>query len=633
MNKSLSLLVSGCLTLASLPLLSASEISASIDGLNADDYALRLESRLSLRQTLVDASQRDLKAFEKELLAAAGAEQDWATRDWCLRMLELVGTKAAVRPLAALLQDPDPRVADLARRALSANPSRRAGSVLEKAMLKAPAAERGAYADALAYRGDRGAVRELAAVLKTGEADAALALGKIGGSTAERALRRAHADAEGPLQAAIEEALLDSGLDQVKLLAQLAESGASEGIRVAAFERLLTVNTKAGQELLDQALANAEAPEHAAFVRAAMASELSDGLVAQLATLAEADQVIVLDAIVELHLSRYETAVLGVLADSSETLRPVVVRTLGQVGSEASFQPLLELYLANDRDREVTAALARLQAPATDAGLLKTLQGDGALSDRVAALRLLAVRNTAGVTGLVNGYTGTEFAPELRSAAFRAMELVGDAESVRLLLAVVTGPDSPVKRQAQSSLKKLSANLAVPDYLWTEFYAPALQAAANDDRRRDVLAIVDGNSGPAAAEALQAWVLEDHSLKAAALNALRRWTDISGVDSWLAIAEAPAATAADVTTAKQSILRILGSTRTTGSFQEKVERSVAAMQAFADDADFKHKLLAIYNDKLAWQTRVHLLRLFPAFLEDPEIATEVQTLLDRAAFN
>lgn len=632
MNKSLSLLVSGCLTLAALPLLSASEISASIDGLNADDYALRLESRLSLRQTLVDASPRDLKAYEKELLAAAGPEQDWATRDWCLRMLELVGTKAAVRPLAALLQDPDPRVADLARRALSANPSRRAGSVLEKAMLKAPAAERGAYADALAYRGDRGAVRELAAVLKTGEADAALALGKIGGSTAERALRRAHADAEGPLQAAIEEALLDSGLDQVKLLAQLAESGASEGIRVAAFERLLTVNTKAGQELLDKALADAEAPEHAAFVRAAMASDLSDGLVAQLATLPEADQVIVLDAIVELHLSRYETAVLGVLADSSETLRPVVVRTLGQVGSDASFQPLLDLYLANERDRDVTAALARLQAPSSDARLLATLQGDGELSDRVAALRLLALRNTAGVTALVNGYTGSDQAPELRQAAFRAMELVGDAESVRLLLEVVTGPNTPVKRQAQSSLKKLSSNLAIPDYLWTEFYEPALQAAANDDRRRDVLAIVDGNSGPVAAAFLLDEVLRKQPLKAEAMSALARWTDISGVDAWISIGQAADANATEIDSAQRNIVRLLRSTRTAGSNQAKVEAAARALRAFAKDTEFRLQVLATYDRKLEWQTRAQLLRSFPDFVDDPDISHTVLDLLDRAEF-
>jgi hypothetical protein len=261
-----------------------------------------------------------------------------------------------------------------------------------------------------------------------------------------------------------------------------------------------------------------------------------------------------------------------------------VARALGEVGTDASYQPLLDRYLANPRDRAVTAALARLNAPSADRNLLATAREDGPVSERVAATRLLVLRNTDGGVELLNTFVGAAHPPELRAEAFRGLEVVGDFTSVRQLLQVVLN-DDPLKRPAQNSLKRLSANLGVPDPLWHECYAPALATAASDDRRRDVLAIIDGISGPAAAAWLQQVVIEDQPLRDDAMEALRRWTDISGVDAWLAIAQAENATAPAITAAKQTIVRILGSTRTTGLNPEKVQRAAKAMEAFADDPE------------------------------------------------
>ena len=134
MTKPLLLLVTCCGLLAAPA--QASSITASLNDLNADDFAVRQTARLDLRQTLVNASPSELKTLERELLANIGSEHDWATRDWTLRMLELVGSKAAVKPLTGLLRDEDPRIRDLARRALGAIPTRAAAAALEKAMLK-----------------------------------------------------------------------------------------------------------------------------------------------------------------------------------------------------------------------------------------------------------------------------------------------------------------------------------------------------------------------------------------------------------------------------------------------------------------------------------------------------------------
>lgn len=61
--------------------LSASDISAHLAQLNSTDYDARQAARLNLRQTLVNASSRDLPSYEAELIEAIGSDRDFATRD------------------------------------------------------------------------------------------------------------------------------------------------------------------------------------------------------------------------------------------------------------------------------------------------------------------------------------------------------------------------------------------------------------------------------------------------------------------------------------------------------------------------------------------------------------------------
>jgi HEAT repeat protein len=620
------LLACGCALVASL---GATPIAPLIADLNSSDYEARQTARLALRQTLVDTPAGERAPLERELLQAIEPGRDWETRDWCLRLLELVGTRAAVEPLARLLADPDPRIRDLARRALSAIPASQAIDALSQAARRAPAAERGAYADALAYRGDGRAVRGLVALLGQGSADAALALGKVGDRSARAALQKAHGRANAELKLAIEYALLNAGLTDRRLASQLVQSGQTPAVQIAAFGQLAELDSKAAALRLNAILAQPEDERRAPFLRHAMASaRLRDGVVARLRELPETDQIVVVDAIADLQLAQHEAAALNLFADASDTVSPTVARALGEVGTDASYQPLLDRYLANPRDRAVTAALARLNAPSADRNLLATAREDGPVSERVAATRLLVLRNTDGGVELLNTFVGAAHPPELRAEAFRGLEVVGDFTSVRQLLQVVLN-DDPLKRPAQNSLKRLSANLGVPDPLWHECYAPALATAASDDRRRDVLAIIDGISGPAAAAWLQQVVIENQPLRDDAMEALRRWTDISGVDAWLAIARAENATAPAIIAAKQTIVRLLGSTRTTGLNPEKVQRAAQAMETFADDPAFRREILAVYQGELHWQTRREIGLLFPAFLDDPAIAPQVQELLDR----
>jgi len=609
--------------------LAASDISAYIADLDSTDYEARQAARLDLRQTLVSATGAGVRRYERELHRAITADQSFATRDWSIRMLELVGTGASVKPLAALFNDPDPRIVDLARRALTAIPAGSADAALERALLEANPAQQAGFADSLAYRGKPRARNELDDLLAEGSVAAAQALGRIGSRSSKAALLDAHATATGEFKEAVELALIDAGLTD-ELARRLATTGQTPAIKLGAFDQLLELEADAAAVVLNAELQDPTSPLRRPMVRMAMQSSLRRGLVDQLPTLPVTEQAVILGAIADFKFPQFEGAVLDLLGRADESIQPTVITTLGVIGSDASFAPLLELYLANERDRDVAGALARLQAPSADENLLRTAQGNDALDERVAALRLLVLRNTDGITDLLNNLGQPGHPDELREAAFRGMEVVGNPASVELLLAVIL-TDDPVKRQAQGSLKKLSANLAVPEYLWENFYVPALQAATSDDQRRDVLVILDGNSGPSATTYLSELILEDHPLRADALRTLQRWGYIAGGDIWMAIMTSSDSPSTEIDAARRGIVRLLSSTRVTGEDGDKVALAKAALLA-TDDADFQQQIVDTFDRDLEWGMKHQLQVQFEELRDDPRIAPDIDDLLDNLRF-
>lgn len=606
--------------------LAASEITPHITNLNNPDYEVRQAARLALRQELVEATPRELKPLQKELFQAIGPENDWATRDWSIRMLELVGTKAAVKPLRALLDDPDPRIADLARRALTAIPG--ADGTLEKIAVN----EGGpGFVDSLSYRDKQRSVKELIALLQDGSPDAALALGKIGGRKAQRALVQAHAKASDEFQVVLEYALLDAGLPDAEIAQSLVANGHTPGVKAAAFAQLIELDFRTAESVLETLLTSPFTPERAPIIRHAMGSFLSYNLVPLLDERAPADQAVILGAIADLNLRQFEEAVLNSLkGDLNDDLQAQAIRTLGHIGSDASYEPLLSRYLANSRDRDVTAALARLQAPSADARLMAVATGEGDTADRVAALRLLVLRNTDGITELVNTLAAPDQPQALRQAAYRGMAVVGDNDSLRLLFTAIRDND-PLKRQAQGALKKLSANLAVTAYLWEEFYGPAFASAVDDDHRRDLLAILDGNSGPDAAAYLAEQIANHTELRPAALQSLQRWTHISAIPVWQDLMTAEDAPAAEIALAQRNTLRLLTSPRITGNPKELILHAKWSIEQFSG-TEHAEDILACFDGENPWLIRVHITLEFPPLIENPDHGEAIAELIERVDY-
>ncbi len=620
----ISFITAGCLLACGV---NASSISQRISDLDSSDYEVRQAARLDLRQILVSASSAELRGYEKELIAAIEPDQGFATRDWSIRMLELVGTRAAVKPLATLLDDDDPRIVDLARRALAAIPAGAADTVLEKAIFDISPTAVAGYADALAYRGKPSARNELDDLLAAGSVDAALALGKIASRSSKAALRQAHATAEGEFKVAVELALIDAGISDLDLARTLAMEGQNPAIQAGAFEQLLVIDSDAALKVLSTELTDPNSPNRRVLLRMTMASHLKDEVAAMMGDLPVSDQGVVLGAIADLALNEYEAQVLAFLEAAPTSLEDAAINTLGIIGSDASFEPLLDRYRADNRNRVVASALERLQAPSADANLMATASGDGDIAQRVAALQILALRNSDGTTDLLNQLGRPENDPELRKAAFRGMENAGNTVSIQLLLDSVLTDETDVKWQAQSSLRRLSANLAIADYLWSEFYSSAIASATNDDRRRDVLVILDGASGPSSTAFVREVILSNHPLRPVALRTLQRWTHISAGNLWLEIAAMSQSNVAEVAVAKRGIIRLLTSRRVSGNDSEFVLLAKKSLLTFPDTG-FQERVLAAFTGELDWGIRANLKREFPELIDNPAITVDVLGLLE-----
>lgn len=155
-----------------------------------------------------DAQSREQE--ERGLIAVLESDAAPFDRDVACRRLAVIGTKAAVPALAALLTDE--KLSDIARHGLEPIPDPSVDEALRAALTKVEGRLLIGVATSIGNRGDREAVPDLVRLLAGGDegvaAAAARALGKIGGAQSARALERALANATETVRPAIADGCL-----------------------------------------------------------------------------------------------------------------------------------------------------------------------------------------------------------------------------------------------------------------------------------------------------------------------------------------------------------------------------------------------------------------------------------------
>ncbi|MGF1451455.1 MAG: HEAT repeat domain-containing protein, partial [Opitutales bacterium] len=526
----------------------------------------------------------------------------------------------------------DARVADAARVALMHLPGNRATELLLQALNYADAPRKPAFLNAVAFRGDAAAVAVVTPLLDASRPAVALAaaqaLGKLGGGEASSVLEAARAYASPQLALAVETAMLDAGPSPAQLRA-LAKAGFNTGIRSGAFAQLVSVDPSAASEVLSEVFGS-ESEGRSAVLRAAMVhgdASLRQKLVGRLDQLDSAEQIVLLGAISDRKLEVYEPQVRGLLESGDGLLVAAAAETLGALGQSASFPALYEAYRQNPGNEAIADAIAAIPGEQIDARLREVAQAGG--TEAVAAISVLAERGAEGTVPFLNGLVRKASSEAVKEAALDALREIGDRSSVALLTTLIV-EDWANARPYQLALKQLAQNLNTPETLWEEIYGPALREAPSDAARAQLLAILDAFACQGSVDYLAGLIADrDSRLRSRALQSLSRWPQFGAAEVWLEVATDPQATRDDIAAAQRGLVRMFGNRDIYADPNRKVELGVEAVRK-GPSVDFKRAILNSFDD-LRWNERQSVRRHFPALLEDPEIAAEVQEAIDRAS--
>jgi HEAT repeat protein len=462
------------------------------------------------------------------------------------KQLAIYGTKDAVPALAALLADAE--LASWARIALEAIPDPAAAAALRNALDKLQGKLLIGVINSIGVRRDPKAVSDLAKKLKDQDPNvvsaAAVALGRIGGATAAKALTQS-------LSAAPEAARSDVARGCILCAESFLAQGKStearklyDTVRTASVPRQRQLEAIRGAILARQSaglpllLEQLRSPDKALFgiglrtARELPGRDITEALAAELGKCSPARQSFLLLALADRTDAAVMPAVLAAASNGSQTLRLTAIGALDRRGDVSSVPVLLNA--AADADADVSqaalSALARLPGNEVDAALsdrLATASG----KNRQVLITLAGQRHIDRALPVIVSSTGDSDAG-VRNAAVQAIGLLGTdaqaADLVRLLQATQNAKERGDIEMAFLAISSRTGTRSVP---------PVLPLARNDDVALRIIAlhVLASAGGPDALAAVQSAVQDkDESVQDEAVRTLSTWPNNWPEDSGVA---------------------------------------------------------------------------------------------------
>jgi HEAT repeat protein len=625
-------------------LLFGQDISAHIEALAGEDAAARLESRDAIFAAFAKATAPRAAGDDSTMLETAalseikGSMLPLSERLYLLRMVERFGSDAVAEGVYPLLGDTSPHIRDSARRVLVALPGKQAEAFLLTGLKRCRETERIAYIDALVEHRAIAAAPAIAVYLESSRpvvtAVAAVALGKLGNPVVIPQLLAARESCDGIVLEKVESAMLQIGLE-LNPAVELAQNGSTGSIRAEAFGQLIQLDAHEAEKRLREVLSDAAFLGRLRFIEKGLQSDspaLHQLIIPLLKDGEASDKIVIVTGVGAAGLGQYEAVLLGLFPGADSMLRTAIIRALGNVGGEESFRALFDAYIVNRKDESLKEALAKVQAPQSDAKALSVLKEGTESQDRIAAMEVLELRNIGGATELINKIAIETGEVELREAAFKTLESIGDEASLRLLLDFISkGQDSVAA--AQRSLKRFSLNFGDPKYQWEKFYEPALKLARDNATKGSIVEILDCVACPSVVVFLKQELSDAASeLREAALQSLRRWPVAQGDEVaglWILIAEADFSTDQERSLADRALRKLL----TQKGHQYNIGQADLIVKIAKSNLprEFKRGLLGIYKNPAKHfekRSRPAVIRRLKPILQDPDLGDSIKQIID-----
>jgi HEAT repeat protein len=496
----------------------------------------------------VRAADNQSSPAEKEsaLISLLKSDAPAAEKAITCKRLAIYGTKDAVPVLAPLLADP--QLASWARIALEAIPDPAVDAAMRDAMGKLQGKLLVGVINSIAVRRDAKAVSGLVKKLKDADPEvasaAAVALGRIGGADAAKALSKSLPVAPAAVRAAVAEGCI---LCAERLLAQSKAADAMklyDAVRAADVPRQKMLEATRGAILARKAdglpllLEQLRSPDKALFgiglrtARELPGRAVTEALAVELPRTSPDRQAYLLLALADRSDDAVLLAVVAAAGSGPQKLRLTAIGILDRLGNPASVSVLLGAAADSNADlaQAALAALARLPGSEVDAELLTRLPSTTGKARKVlielAGQRHLDRALPAIVTGAEDPDAG------VRAAAVQAIGILGDDKQVAGLAKLLQATQSP-KERADLEM----ALLAITGRAGARAVPSLLPLAQNSDSAVRIIAlrVLAAAGGPDALAAVKAAVEDkDEIVRDEAVRTLSTWPNNWPEDSGVA---------------------------------------------------------------------------------------------------
>ena len=483
------------------------------------------------------AAQSQDSAAEKQrsLIRVLQTNAPPAEKAVACKQLAIYGTKDAVPALAPLLSDA--QLASWARIALEAIPGPAAEAALRSAMGKLHGKLLVGVINSIGVRRDPKAVSGLVKKLKDADlgvaSAAAVALGRIGGAKAAKALSQSLAVAPATVRPDIAEGCIlcaewflaqGQPAEAVKLYDAVRTAKVPRQKMLEATRGAILARQSAGLPLLLEQLRSSDKARFGIGLRTARelpGREVTEALAAELPRTSPERQSFLLLALADRSDAAVMPAVLAAAGSGPQKLRLTAVGILDRLGNPATLPVLLDV--ATDSDAELAqaalAALARLSGNEVDADLLARLSSATGNTRRV-LIMLAGLRHLDRALPVIMP-SAEDADAGVRSAAVQAIGTLGDEKQAAGLLKLLQSTQSP-KERADIEM----ALLAISGRSGARVVPPLLALAQNSDNALRIIAlrVLASAGGPEALAAVKSAVEDkDETVRDEAVRTLSTW--------------------------------------------------------------------------------------------------------------
>ncbi len=586
-------------------------------------------------QRLHDVAIQSLKnpaarsELEQRLLAFLQADATNKGKEQVCRVLREIGTEASAKTLGEMLTNPE--TSDMARYALENIPGPAVDRILRDAVSQATGSTRTGIITSLGMRKDDQAVEVLIPLLSDSDsataATAMSALGQIGGNKAAAALAALRQKTPDALRANLIYAYLqcaDHFVEQgdmeaaKKIYTEVFLEDLPSRLRVPALHGLaLTGGDYRGQVILD-ALQKGDAVLRAAAIgMLAMVenSEWQRKIAGQVPSLPPAQQIQLMTAFGENHLSAGRSAVKSMLGSRQGDVRQAALWALGQIGQAEDVRTLAAAAARTQGTEQSAArdALDVLAAPGVDDAIVRAVP-DSDPAVQVELFRAIGERHIeAGGDILMEKVRNDNL--DLSVAALRALRQIGQDRHIEPLLGLLQDDRDPVRREAANTINTLidqsPDQSAVISLLSTRY-----QQTDGSSGRQALLEIL-GQTHHDLALPLLRQALKDEPLQATALRQLSDWPTGAPIDDLYQAAQTMKSPGLR-TLALRGFIRLVG--------LDEALSSAARLRKYQDAM----KLASEVNERklilsgLANVPTVEALNTIKPFLDDDSLKLEAQ---------